>query len=226
MKQIIEREIEGPSMSRGYRSMWNKLRTIYNIITPRNSVMKILREVDPLRSNERRSQNLQRRYTHANGPNKTWHVDWYDKLKPYGFPIYGGIDGFSRKIIWLKVCRINNDPNIPANFYIQTVQHFKYYSSKVQTDCGTENEILAALQCALVGSTDAHRYGISPLNQRIENKRFMAWVIDHFKSLVEVGKYHLGNYFHKECAWYAYSIFLKQELDTFKVEWNNHYIRK
>ena len=75
MKQIIEREIEGPSMSRGYRSMWNKLRTIYNIITPRNSVMKILREVDPLRSNERRSQNLQRRYTHANGPNKTWHVD-------------------------------------------------------------------------------------------------------------------------------------------------------
>ena len=88
------------------------------------------------------------------------------------------------------------------------------------------NAIFAALQCALVGSTDAHRYGSSPLNQRIENKRFMAWVIDHFKSLVDVGKYHLGNYFHKECAWYAYYIFLKQELDTFKVEWNNHYIRK
>ena len=98
-------------MSRGYRSMWNKLRTTYNTITPRNSVMKILREVDPLRSNERRFRNLQRRYSHANGPNKTWHVDGYDKLKPYGFPIHGGIDGFSRKIIWLKVCRTNNDPN-------------------------------------------------------------------------------------------------------------------
>ena len=33
IKQIIEREIEGPSMLRGYRSMWNKLRTTYNIIT-------------------------------------------------------------------------------------------------------------------------------------------------------------------------------------------------
>ena len=32
-KQIIEREIEGPSTLRGYRSMWNKLRTTYNIIT-------------------------------------------------------------------------------------------------------------------------------------------------------------------------------------------------
>ena len=54
----------------------------------------------------------------------------------------------------------------------------------------------------------------------------MAWVIDHFKSLVDEGKYHLGNYFHKECAWYVYSIFLQQELDTGKVEWSDHYIRK
>ena len=54
----------------------------------------------------------------------------------------------------------------------------------------------------------------------------MAWVIDHFKSLVDKGKHHLGNYFHKECAWYVFSIFLQQELDTFKVAWNNHYKRK
>ena len=51
IKQIIEREIEGPSMLRGYRSMWNKLRTTYNIIAPRDSVMVISREANPLRSN-------------------------------------------------------------------------------------------------------------------------------------------------------------------------------
>ena len=61
IKQIIEREIEGPSMLRGYRSMWNKLRTTYNIIAPRDSVMEILREADPLHSNERRFQSLERR---------------------------------------------------------------------------------------------------------------------------------------------------------------------
>ena len=54
----------------------------------------------------------------------------------------------------------------------------------------------------------------------------MAWVIDHFESLVDEGKYLLGNYFHKECAWYVYSIFLQQELDTVKVERSDHYIRK
>ena len=146
IKQIIEREIEGPSMLRGYRSMWNKLRTTYNIIAPRDSVMEILREADPLRSNERQSRHLEGRCYRSNGPNETWHFDGYDKLKPYGFPIHGCIDGFSRKIIWLKVCRTNNDPKVPASFYIQTVQHFKYCPSKVQTDCGTENGISAALQ--------------------------------------------------------------------------------
>ena len=75
IKQIIEREIEGPSTLRGYRSMLNKLRTTYNIIAPRDSVMEILREADPLRSNKRRSRNLERRYYNPNGPNETWHVD-------------------------------------------------------------------------------------------------------------------------------------------------------
>ena len=30
-------------------------------------------------------------------------MDGFDKLKPYGFPIHGCIDGFSRKLLWLEV---------------------------------------------------------------------------------------------------------------------------
>ena len=48
------------SVLHGYRSMWNKLRTTYNIIASRDSVMEIPREVDPLRTSERRSRNLER----------------------------------------------------------------------------------------------------------------------------------------------------------------------
>ena len=79
IKQIIKREIEEPSMLRGYRSMWNKLRTTYNIIARIDSVMEILREADLLHSNERRSRNLERRCYHSNDPNDTWHVDGFDK---------------------------------------------------------------------------------------------------------------------------------------------------
>ena len=56
------------------------------------------------------------------GPNFAWHADGYDKLKPYGFPTHGCIDGFSRRFIWLKVSRTNNDPAVVAGFFFEAVQ--------------------------------------------------------------------------------------------------------
>ena len=46
----------------------------------------------------------------------------YDKLKPYGFPIHGAIDGYSRRIIWLEVVRSNNDPKVPASLFLKSVR--------------------------------------------------------------------------------------------------------
>ena len=99
VKQIITNEVQGPSSLRGYRSMWNKLRTTYRITVPRETVMKILRDIDPEKSAQRKARKLLRRTYDSLGPNATWHVDGYDKLKPYGLPIHGCIDGFSRKIL-------------------------------------------------------------------------------------------------------------------------------
>ena len=47
VREIIKREIEGPSSLLGYRGMWNKLRTTYHVTVPRDMVMKILRKLDP-----------------------------------------------------------------------------------------------------------------------------------------------------------------------------------
>ena len=102
----------------------------------------------------------------------------------------------------------------------------------VQTDCGTENGILAASQCLLAGEVAAHRYSSSHVNQRIENwwshnkKGFTAWVIDFFKTLVTEGKLALGNHLHMECVWFVFSDFLQLELDKVKHEWNMHFIRQ
>ena len=79
--------------------------------------MQILQELDPDASALRKARKLQRRsYAVSQGPNATWHVDGYDKLKSYGLPIHGCVDGFSRRIMWLKVCKSNSDPVIPASF--------------------------------------------------------------------------------------------------------------
>ena len=47
VREIIKREIEGPSSLHRYHEMWNKLRTSYNISVPLAMVMQILRDLDP-----------------------------------------------------------------------------------------------------------------------------------------------------------------------------------
>ena len=149
---VIEREISGPSSRIGYRNMWNLLRSKYNIQASRDTVMKILRELDPEGVEIRRSRVILRRNYVSAGPNDTWHVDGYDKLKPYGLPIHGAIDGFSRKILWLEVCRTNNNPLVPAQFFIETSKRLCVYPETLRTDCGTENGI----QCSVLDNIDSN----------------------------------------------------------------------
>ena len=61
-------------------------------------VEMLLREIDPGGVSERR--NRLRTIYHNPVPNYAWHSDSYDKLKPFGFPIHGCIDGWSENIIW------------------------------------------------------------------------------------------------------------------------------
>ena len=64
--------------------------------------MRMLKELDPVATEERRSRQLKRRRYKSGGPNNTWHADGYGKLKPYGLPIHGAIDGFLGKYFGLR----------------------------------------------------------------------------------------------------------------------------
>ena len=90
--------------------MWDRLE-LEGIRIPRSVVAITLREIDPEGSTLRRPNDLKRREYANPGPNFAWHIDGYDKLKPWGFPINGGIDGFSHRMLWLKVTRSNNSPD-------------------------------------------------------------------------------------------------------------------
>ena len=65
-------------------------------------------------------------------------------LKPYGFPVHACIDGFSRRILWLKVCRTNNNPSVTAGFYLEYVHSVEGCPIVLRTDCRTENGTMAA----------------------------------------------------------------------------------
>ena len=66
--------------------MWNHLKRSYGIKVKRDTVMEILREIDPLGTALRRTRRLNRRRYSSPGPNFCWHFDGYDKLKRYGLP--------------------------------------------------------------------------------------------------------------------------------------------
>ena len=105
----MRREVQRSSSKLGYRGMWTLLRVSYEIRTPGNVVMRMLKELDLVATEDRIHRQLKRKYYKSGGPNDTWPGDGYDKLKPYGLPIHRTVDGFSRKVLWLKVCKPNNN---------------------------------------------------------------------------------------------------------------------
>ena len=161
-RAIIQREIEGPNSLVGYRGMWNHLKRSYGIRITRDTIMTLMQEIDPQGIELRRARRLTRREYRSPGPNHCWHIDGYDKLKPYGLRMHGCIDGFSRKILWLKVVRSNNNPIFPPFDYLSTVRKY------LRTDCGTENGISTEIQCFFRQNEKAHIYGTSTANQQIE----------------------------------------------------------
>ena len=159
VRRIIELEIQNSSGIKRYRSIWHKLRISYGISVKRDDVMHIVKEIDPVQSENRKARKLKRRIYCSLGPNAVWHADGYDKLKRYGFPIHGCVDGFSRRVLWLKVCRSNTDPIIPAHFYISAVEGDQVCPNVLITDCGTENGIMASWQSFFHNDVNAHKYG-------------------------------------------------------------------
>ena len=161
LRRRLQEIINGPGSSGGYRTVWHTLQ-MEGWQIPRNIVTSLLKELDPEGTEFRTARD-----NHP-GLNNAWHIDGYDKLKPFGFPIHGCIDGFSRKIIWLRLTRSNNSPDNIAHMYLDSVIEFSGCPVELVTDLGTENGTAAAVQSYFRDNPDAHRYVPSPRNQRIE----------------------------------------------------------
>ena len=133
-----------------------------------------LRVLNPNAVQVRRELHLHPRAYSSFGPNHVWHIDQYDKLKPY-FPIHGCVDGYSRKVLWLCVVPSNNNPHNVVELYLDQVARVGGCPLVTRTDRGNENELIAAMQRffrAFQTDTDrayvSHRWGSSTSNQRIE----------------------------------------------------------
>ena len=223
--RTIQQELEGSGKSIGYLTMWQRLRNDHKFVVSQETVRHALRILDPDGVAQRLSRRLRRRQYKAKGPNFLWHVDEYDKLKPFGFCIHGCLDGFSPRIMWLEVATTNNVSRLVANYFLDTVRQIGGAPSIVRADYGIENVKVAGIQRFLrrdgtdsFAGDNSFMYGKSVSNQRIEawwrqlRKNSTDWWINNVKDLRDRGLYSDGNILHVECLKFCYMPVLRSEL--------------
>ena len=234
----VESELRGSASLIGYRAMHQRLTVDHKLTTSRETVRQILKIVDPDGVKRRSKHCLKRRQYKVKGPNYIWHIDGYDKLKPFGFCIHGAIDGYSRRILWLHIGPSNNDPKVVAQYYLNCVRQIGGVPCIVRADCGTENVHVAAMQRFFRSSANdsyagdrSFMYGKSTANQRIEawwsqlRRGASDWWIKYFKDLRDSGVYNDGEMMAEQCLKFCYYNLIRDELNRVARHWNIHCIR-
>ncbi|CAC5424873.1 unnamed protein product [Mytilus coruscus] len=192
---FVESDVESNG-THGHKWMYNKC-LLHGLKETRESIRHILKLVDPRGVEMRSKQRLIRRKYFSQGPNYCWHIDSYDKLKPYGLCINDCVDGFSRKMMWVKVGKTSSDPKVIAKYFIEAIQNAGGYPDHMRGDMGTENGTVAAMQ--------------NFLSRNERNGRFIHLWKKYFKH-----SNSLGGLFYANNA----------ELDETALVWNMHHIRR
>lgn len=198
------------------------------------TVRQIMKVLDPIGVERRKHHRLTRRKYISPGPNYLWHSDGYDKLKPFGFAIHGAVDGYSRRILWLHVSPMNNEPAVIAGYYLNYLKEYQYAPRILRCDLGTENTTIEVLQPYFRYKCNDEFAGVKTFmygNQRIKawwglvRKSYTDWWIHFFKDLRARGMYNGHDAIHVRCLRYCFMGVLRFELQRPVSEWNSLSIR-
>lgn len=171
---FIKRQLELSGQQHGYRFM-HVLCKQNGFKISRDDVYEIMKVLDPGGLHLRKRRRLIRRRYYGIGPNQIWHVDSYDKLKPYGIAVNGCIDGFSRHIIWMEASYTASDPAVIAGYYMDSVKQLGGCSMRLRCDLGTENTTMCHIHKLIHQASNPDQnwksviVGKSTGNQRIES---------------------------------------------------------
>ncbi|CAH1155551.1 unnamed protein product, partial [Phaedon cochleariae] len=234
--RFMEGEIEKGSQLHGYR--WFHLKCLQNdLVVSQSIVRELLWYLDPHGMELRKRKRLRRRQYSNKGPNYLWHMDSYDKLKPYGICINGCIDGFSRQIIWLQAGPSSSDSKVIGGYYMNALKMIKGCPKTLRSDFGTENTLVERMQKALhqtfneaTSERPPFLYGSSTHNQRIEawwsilRKHNAQFWINLFEMLRDDNLYD-GTFLDKSLVQFCFMQLVQRDLDEVVLEWSVHKIR-
>ena len=212
----------------GYRWMYQKLKC-HGLNARKEDVRVLLGILDPEGTKLRKRHRLRRRLYFSKGPNYIWHLDSYDKLRPYGICINGCIDGFSRKMLWVNAYHTSSDPRIIGGYFIQAVEQFGGCPRIIRGDKGTENAQVRDLQRFFRRNGDdafhgmrSFMYGRSTSNQRIESwwgflrKQCVEYWLAFFDQIKADG-YFDGGFLDKNLVLFCFLSYIQVRKKTFST---------
>lgn len=168
VKALQEALAEGTIRGYGHRLLWAHLRRTH-LRVRFDDMKEIIRALDPANVRHRRlgKTTTARGEYICEGPDEVWSMDGYDKLNRWGINIYGSIDAYSRRLIWVYTGITNRTQVSVAAQYCKAVQFHNKFPQIIRSDRGTETSIVADIQYDL-GITDMYDKGISPVDENGE----------------------------------------------------------
>ena len=157
------------------------------------------------------------------------HLDSNHKLVRWRLVIHGGIDGYSRVVVFLK-CASNNQSETVLENFMEACERF-HVPTHVRTDHGTENVAVARAMLEIKGAeTNPVLTGRSVHNQRIERLwvDLGAQVIHYFRDVFHHQESCCNLDPLNELHLFAHFVFLpriNRMLAEFITAWNHHPMR-
>lgn len=210
----------------GYRMM-RSLLSVCGIHIQEQRIQESLIRVDPIGVAHRWSRCIRRRSYRVSCPNALWHIDSYHALIRWKLIIHGGVDGFSRLIVYLG-CSANNRSATVFNLFINACSNVGT-PSRVRGDRGGENVLVAIFMVLYRGCNRGSMLtGSSVHNQRIERLWRDLYVscinlfYHLFYSMEDAGILDVENERHLFALHYVYLPRINQSLNFFVETWNSH----
>ena len=200
-----------------------------NIFVTRKRVQDSLLRVSPHGSNSRRSTTINRRVYCVPSPNFLWHIDGLHCLIRWKIVIHGGIDGFSRRIVFLHASS-NNRAETVLELFLHATRDLGW-PLRVRSDKGGENVDVARAMLQKRGTGRSHITGSSVHNQRIERLwRDVFHCVGHsyyamFYDLEDCGYLDPDNDADLFAIHYVFLPRINRLLCQFSNGWNNHALR-